>query len=105
MKKILQCLSELNQCSKGKNNCLVKHLNNESLDVLINSVCNVVNTNKKKIRKSQLKALKTHKKTLMYLANPRNSIEKKRKTISTQSGTGFLALISKIAIPLISALL
>ena len=105
LKKILQCLVELKKCGKNKNDCLVKHLNDEALDVLINAVFNIVNTPSKKFKKTQVNSLKPHKKVLLYLANPKNSLEKKRKNITHQAGTGFLTLISTIAIPLISALL
>ncbi len=105
LKKILQCLIELKKCSKHKNDCVLKHLNDEALDILINTVFNIVNTPSTKLKKSQVNSLKPHKKLLLYLANPKNSLEKKRKNITHQAGSGFLTLISTIAIPLISALL
>ena len=105
LKKKLKTLCELHQCAKSKKHNIAKHFNDESLDLLTDVAYNIVNSKPKKIPRRRITALKTHKKALMYLANPKNSLENKRRKIIKQEGSGFISMLMSVAIPLITSLL
>ena len=105
LKKKLETLCELRQCAKSKKHNIAKHLNDISLDLLTDAAYNIVNSKPKKIPPRRIKALKNHKNVLMYLANPKNSLENKRQKIVKQQGSGFIAMLMSVAIPLLTSLL
>ena len=105
LKKKLNTLCELQQCNKSKKHNITKHLNNQALDLLTDAAYNIVNSNPSKLQKNKIKSVKTYKNALVYLANPKNSVEKKRKIILKQEGSGFLTMLASVAIPLLTSLL
>lgn len=105
LKKKLKTLCELQECNKSKKHNIAKHLNNQALDLITDAAYNIVNSNPSKIQKNKLKPIKNYKKTLTYLANPKNSVENKRKAIIKQEGSGFFAMLASVAIPLLTSLL
>ena len=105
LKKKLKTLCELQECNKSKKHNITKHLNNQALDLITDAAYNMVNSNPSKIQKNKLKSIKNYKKTLTYLANPKNSVENKRKAIIKQEGLGFFSMLASVAIPLLTSLL
>ena len=105
LKKKLEALCELQECTKSKKHKLIKHLGINALDLFTDAAYNIVNSKPKKIPPRRIKALKNHKNVLMYLANPKNSLENKRQKIVKQQGSGFIAMLMSVAIPLLTSLL
>ena len=105
LKKKLKALCELQQCTKSQKHNIAKHFNDTSLDLLTDVAYNIVNSKPKKIPRRRINALKNHKKALMYLANPKNSSENKRRKIIRQEGSGFISMLMSVAIPLLTSLL
>jgi hypothetical protein len=105
LKKKLKTLCELEDCSKSKKHNIGKHLNHESLDLITDAAYNIVNAKPHNISKTRVNHLKPHKKILLYLANPKNSLENKRNKIVKQEGSGLISLLISIAIPLLSSLI
>jgi len=105
LKKKLEALCELQECTKSKKHKLIKHLGINALDLFTDAAYNIVNAKSKKIPQKRIKKLKVHKNLLKFLANPKNSVEKKREKIVKQEGNGFLSLLISVAIPLLTSLL
>ena len=105
LKTILEQLCELRECTKSQNHRIENHLKDSSLDLIAEAAFNVLNAKPKRISKKSIENLKAHKKTLVYLSNPKNSIENKRKRIIKQKGDGLISLLVSTAIPLLASLI
>ena len=105
LKSKLNTLCELKECSKSKKHNLAKHLNNETLDLLTDSAFNIVNAKRRRIPKRTVDKLKPFKKELIYLANPKNATESKRRRLVRQKGAGFLTTLLSVAVPLLTSIL
>ena len=105
LRRHLKTLSELQKLTRQRKIDWGKHLRNEDLDLLIDSAYNIYHAKLKRINKKHLQQLRPFKKSLIYLSNAKNSIEKRRKRLSNQSGDGLISLLISTAIPLIISLL
>lgn len=86
---------------------LIEHLNNDAINLLCESIRNVVNVDvglpKKKQKYLKRKLSEKSKGNILSIANKKTSLAKRRKLLEQEGGS--IGLILAAAIPLISSLI
>ena len=93
----LDTLTALKNCGSKKLCPIFKYLDTDAIDLLSEASHNIISSPKQRIGRHSISRLEPYKQELLFLSKPKNSMQRKKKILSSQAGAGLITLLVSVS--------